>query len=446
MKWLILIFIGALFSGCVSKDAESQEFISTGAVPADELRSRTYYQFFHAGGALSLRTTSVASMELFSPADVRLGELSVGNNLTGNAYDTPALPPGDYVLRFASLGNGTTLHNQEEITRFYPLQEEWGRKILARAPKSLDPTLGILPQGATFENETTLKIKPADGYRLLFDGGFSNLRIQIRDGGYMVVMDGFSEQFVPPQVGGESLTSRTLDYDASMARNGELDIWLSAENLQGAIVLEWTTYSRATGVPSPIVPTGNFVAYPFTLDGEPQRFDVAGERLQFQSIEEAWVIVFNHRYERVAALELLAGDAQAIAVQPGEYIALATRIDVGIFTDRLPADFSARGVSYHIETLPQRFAPDGEYHEFSTTLDAKFFAVHRATQGAGTFMCHDEGEYLWRQGGHMIGHDQLSSHAASVGLLQDGPLEVQLFAFGGNVCREKYLEVKVFDE
>lgn len=434
------------------------------AVEATEVQAGRFYAFDHDGGLLSLRPAAGASaqVELFDGQDRRVAEYGLGGGEAGPDVQME-LGAGNYVLRFAALNGTISMASAGTPVQLMPLESHVERVVLAQEPKGAVPNVPFVPLRPThIELDVNLTRTPT-GMRLWTDGSFNWLELALGGPAGEV----FRATSGPTASFGDFGTAlREVEglFHASRARNERLVGKLDVEDLQGALILESFSYSRA-------IPPGQDLQGqrpgrpPFEyglLPSVPVAFEVApsAQRLYFAALADArevgpfgggpdsiaaWVSVFGPDDRKLASVPVRAGTYTTLAVnQPGTYVAVLLQGNATLGADAAPKNLGLLPLGVEVQEGPQRPAgSSGNYGQDSEELAAVPFDVRPTriddpfTSPIPSLACSMQESLRILQDGEVVaafGPMWDSRDVPAGALLGNGPVTLWHDGFGGSGC------------
>jgi hypothetical protein len=349
-----------------------------------ELEAGRFYAFDHPGGTLeaTLADGREASFALHAPDDRRLGTHHLSGGDPPPRLTLGPLPVGSHVLHVLSLNGTLGLHASREL-RFAPLPTHVERHVLAQEPHGPAPPFPFIPRGTVEEPLAVGLRRPPTLMRLLSDGSYGHLEVVLRDEAGPVLESEWGGPFLDqPFFRSLEEVPSTFHGDRAVGRN--LTGKLSAEDLQGVVLLESWSYSRA-------LPHGQDRVH--ALDAPPRfsygrlpqapvAFHVAADAKTLVAWSEgpakpkqgtAWVLVFDAEDRKVASLPVEPGTYTAMDVRGGgEYVAVLLGGNATLGADASPATLGLRPLDVRGKTFPKDPAgKDGEYAQEEGTAAAE---------------------------------------------------------------------------
>lgn len=383
MRWTLaiaMVLAAPWLAGCSDADPPGPQ-----GLPASALEAGRYYAFQHNGGALAftLDGQGETSFELYGSDDQRIGGAGLASSAAQQGlHRISGVAPGSIVLRVLTLtGTLQVESGGTAVSAFLPLLTSTQRIPLVALPPSNDPLatlgLGVLPvTGERFNQDVGLQLDraPAD-LRVLASGPWSNLSVVIEGTvGRMVTASGSGSS--PPSLLGDARELRALPGAATPQnlRAGNASARIQADALEGAVVLEVETFSRASlPIPGKTGPTGAFSYGALPL--EPVAFTVHPRAKTLSlwqasgATSPAHVALFGPHDEPYGVLRVPPTGALAVAIRgAGEYVAVRLDGNVSLGADRTPAAFDLRPLPVKEAILPQQVAgSNGRYALVSET-------------------------------------------------------------------------------
>lgn len=426
-------------------------------VPDAGLRAGQFYAFDHPGGTLeaTLADGREASFALHAPDDRRLGTHHLSGGDPPPRLTLGPLPAGPHVLHVISLNGTIGLEASREL-RFAPLPTHVERHILAQEPHGAVPSVPFVPRGTVDEPLEVDLRHPPTALRLLSDGDFGRLEVVLRDEAGPVLESEWGGPFLD-QPFYRSLEEVPSVFHGERAVGRNLTGKLSAEDLQGVVLLESWSYSRR-------LPQGQDGVHEATapprfsygrLPQAPVAFHVASgaktlvawtEEPAKPKQEASWVLVFDAQDRKLASLPVLPGTYTAVDVRGGgEYVAVLLGGNATLGSDASPKTVGFRPLDVRTATLPEHPAgKDGEYGQDEETVAGEgiLFDVRPAIADDRIFLpapidCPPSPSVRVLQDGETLGAWGPAWRAAPTpvgALLGDGDTTVWHDGFGPSAC------------
>lgn len=407
MRSLLLVatLLAAMLAGCAKDDSAAPEVPAVGEVAGSKLDEGASYGFFHGGGGLSfaVATGDQADLDLFDGQDHRLGRIHLADN-TSLRFTFDRVASGDVVVQVLSLnGTLTARSGGDEVVGFRRMPEHVERHLLAQQEGSFAlpfglPDLGILPTNPADAQLYINLTRAPQLLRVLAAGTYSGLTVKITGaGGPLLEASGSAGPDLIPIPGGNGFQTVSQVFFSENVQDARLNVTLHADDLDGVIILEALSYSRAPD----IIPAGARAAPEnamFTyglLPDRPVRFQVHPEATELRLLAPmdggdvpdatqqgipganttevaARVALYDTKDNKIAGLELAPGEAIAVPVSGGgDYVAVALDGAVILGADRAPADFELHPLVVQEQYEPsQPPSQRDEYAQSKTQVDA----------------------------------------------------------------------------
>ena len=450
-------------------------------VAPSEAEAGRFYALAHGGGLLSFRPHAGASaqVELFDAQDRRVAEYGIGGGQAGPDIQVE-LPPGSYVLRMPTLNGTIAITSAGTELPLIPLEGHVERIVLAQDTKGVLPAVPFVPlEGAHLKLDLNLTRTPT-GLRLLADGEFGWLELALSGpaGEVFRAESGPATSFAEF---GDYLREVEGKFLASRARTERLQGTLDVEDLQGVLVLEAYSYSRA-------VPMGQdrqgqrSGRAPFEyglLPSVPVAFDVASgaSQLYLTALPDAslvgpkgfggkdkvaaWVAVFGPDDVKLASVPVYLGTYTTVQVsQPGTYVAALLQGNATLGADVAPGKLGLRPLRVDIHELPQQAAgTSGNYGQESedpgsegslqgVTFDVRPVTIDEPlTSPIPSFACSMQESLRIIQEGEVVaayGPQWPNASLPTGALLGNGPLTLWHDGFGGSGCMRNGVAVHTY--
>lgn len=426
-------------------------------VPDAELKAGRFYAFDHPGGTLeaTLAGGREASFALHAPDDRRLGTHHLSGGDPPPRLTLGPLPAGSHVLHVLSL-NGTIALEASRELRFAPLVTHVERHVLAQEPHDPLPSVPFVPRGAVEQPLAVNLRHPPTALRLLSDGSYGRLEVLLRDEAGPVLESEWGGPFLEqPFYRGLEEVPSVFHGERAVGRN--LTGQLSAEDLQGVVLLESWSYSRA--LPhgqdrvhevdaAPRFSYGRLPQAPVAFHVSPRATTLVAwtEEPAKPKQEASWVLVFDAEDRKVASLPILPGTYTAVDVRGGgAYVAILLGRNATLGADASPATLGFRPLDLRTGTLPEDPAgKDGEYGQDEETVAGEgiLFDVRPAIADDRIFLptpvdCPPSPSVRVLQGDGSLGAWGPAWRASSTpvgALLGDGEAAVWHDGFGPSAC------------
>lgn len=480
--WLAAVLaIAAALAGCagVGHLPAASHPVLPDIVPAAALAG-SFYQFHHPGGTLELGVSAQghAEIELFDPHDLRLGRLLLGG-LAGHVGPVAVndLVPGDYVLHVVAL-NGTLQlsvlgqsgsrsgETSEPVLR--PLASHLERRILRQEPGGAVPVVGGLPPINQTPHVVPLNVtllRAPTALRLLATGPYSDLSVQLRGASGLVVDYNGGQRQGLNTFGGGVVEQLPAQLHPEAAADGHLVGSISFTQLQGAIVLEATSYSRllprapATAAVLETSPAGFSYG---SLPEQPVRFQLGAQNHRVlvanNLTEPAWASLFTVGGDHLGTIEVPGHSQVALPLTPGPYIVALLSGNLTLGADSAPGDFDLHPLT--VTRTLQPATPAGRNGEYGQSREAAdkggvVFDIRPASsvpmQGSGPVPlpafspCRSEGMVrVVGIGNETLAYWDFASQVGRAAPLLDGPATIETDGFGADGCERSVAEVLSF--
>jgi hypothetical protein len=380
-----------LLAGCAQSPASGAAPV--GAVGPDALESGRFYAFRHGGGALSLALAGNGSAEvvLYGADDTRVGRVGLGQ--TGGRFVLETQAAGDMVVEVLALNGTLDLRSGvSPVTRFVELTRHVERHVLLQAPRGPLTGTGVtaLTGGQPVQADLDLVLRRApSALRLLLDGAASDLSVRM-DGPDGTVLQAHVDADPLFAIGPSGLSLDPLSamvYEENL-RGAAYTVTASAASLEGVVLLEAESFSRARAVPHGAAPTSEQARFTYgVLPDQPVAFDVhrdANRVLLWQEgrdctddCTDAVVALFGPDDARVATVHVPANTTLAVPVgRPGTWVAVVLDGVVTLGADRVPADFELHPLEVLETSSPSQHAGGqnnyGQGHEEAAVAGIPF--------------------------------------------------------------------------
>lgn len=399
--------------------------------------------FTHGGGPVHLESSQGAQVALFGADDVRLGTFQLGGTGHAASVDLGGIPAGELVLHVAS-ANGTVrvASDGHRVEGFLPLPLDVERHVLVPDRGDvigpLVPEVPGLPPGAVgggVEAALNLTLHHAPlGLRLLATGAYEGLAVQLSSGLGLILEGGGSDGgrgplAGPAGLGGGAFHDVPARLEESAIRDRLVHATIVADRLDGALVLEATTYARSRPLADAAKPSSSEDRYAYgLLPAGPQGFEVpaGATRIRLSHIVPAAsagrapspgaplapvaVMLFDALDHPVARWDLAFGETRTLPVQShGSFVAIASRGNAVLLAlDALPGDLALHALAVDQQELPSRSAGGAyELRDENVTLRGTVYRVaanQSSTLGfPPTLGCNDPGFLRLLQGTEALG-------------------------------------------
>lgn len=402
---------------------------ATPMAPAPDLRASPFYDhapsddgfyaFEHAGGSLVFRLTegSEATLDLFGDGDSRVGTYELRAVSEAAELRLDGVIAGQYVVHVVQHGGRLEIDAGGRAPLLQPLFGHVERIILAQElPGPVPQVPFFLEPEDTQELHVALARTPVS-LRLLADGGFSSLHLYLEgiDGDVVLEAEAYGD---PLPLLGCSLCEVPSTFHGAAARDGQLIGTLETRDLQGTIVLEAVSFSRAEPPGQAAVGTQPRPPH-FTygrLPGQPVAFEVAAgaHRLAFwQDVKQGWmgwVVVFDGQDRKVATVPVTINDISTLQVTgPGTFVAVVVAgNNVTMGADAAPQDHALAPLRTHFKDIPaEPPGKEGAYGQANMTVARdRLFDIRPVDVEAPyqpVIACYGDGKVRVQQGGETIG-------------------------------------------
>lgn len=425
MRAILLCLI--LSAGCLAPlqaEPESWPAWQTGTVA-----------FWHPGGDVVIESGPGGRMvlQIVTGQDVRLGTFSAVNGSTAIVPDVPA---GELVL---DVGDVTMpvriLSGQAMVQVWRPVRTWVQHDVLVQANAEMPSLSPTQTEGAV-----DVRRPPLDA-QLFLSGSATQLEIAVRGKGGILL-----EYRGPPW--GQSILFPFQEWvpipataTLENAVDGNLTYQIRHQNLQGAVVLETRTYSRAVHWVQPIVPEPNATFRYGTLPAVPVRFEVhpRATGLSLEASEATRVAIFDPSDVLVGRFVLEAGQRTWVPVTGGGTFA-AVRLggEVVLGSDRAPSPFDLHPLEIRRTLMPPAVPGSlGQYGQSDGTTEPEGTLYALAWDGAprrGGFLACATISIGILQGGEMVGWFDNGPDDLATDYLGQGPMHWTASGFGDEVC------------
>ncbi|HEX2065261.1 MAG TPA: hypothetical protein VHI93_00470 [Candidatus Thermoplasmatota archaeon] len=479
---LALLAILPLLAGCVSPGNAVTDLEATPqtlTVPPSRLEAGTFYAFRHAGGTLALGVLAGgrAQVELFNGADQRLGQLSLSDALAGGAVRFQGMEPGDYVVRMLEVNGTLRIDSGGGAPALRPLATHVERHVLLQAPRGTTPSLpngGLpgLPASPPAERSLDLRLLRAPtSLRLLAAGEHTSLEVELRSPSGPV-LSATSGGFSTLRSLGPALVEVESEFHRENVRDGHLAGHVRAQDIEGVVLLEAASFSRAEPPALDAAPTRASPRFSYGhLPDVPARFQTGPRASQLLlhgnptlDGNRTWVGLFDGHGRRLGTVPVEVGATLAVPVAASTtYVVALLRGNATLGADAAPSDFELHPLRVRAQTLPAEGAGrGGEYGQGAVDADGGgVFAVEPVlvSPGSGTLPFFDpfvngclEGTVRVAQGNETLGHwdgralQRFASPDPGDAALRvrDGPLRVLDDGFGAAGCPRLAVQLQSF--
>lgn len=386
-SWVLLLLLP--LAGCLDGPSDALDVhvpISVDAVG--------FYALDHGGGTVTVTAAKDAVVGLYGADDIRIGQAHLRPGQGVAVF--PGVAAGPVVLHVASL-NATVAVEAPGAQGLRPLVAHMERVVLVdRAPREgLTDFLRLGSEPVRAEIDVVLQ-RPPNALFVLSGGGHEGLQVIARSEVGLVL-----EANPPPRVAGSMLTGHRLDplaadvFPANIG-GGRLAVEVHADHLDGALLLEAWSYSRAAPRAAPTSMEGELVFDHGSTDGRPVRVGLHAKAtlLGLQNDDEgnATVAVLGPGDERIGVYRVAPNSTVRVPVGGGEHVVAPLTGDVRVLVDRVPQDFEMHPLETTEQVYPRRAVGDsGRYGQRSTEVEVDgvvFDAQAAPSSGGGLFPCH----------------------------------------------------------
>lgn len=489
----IAAVLATAMAGCTSEREAEKPFVLPFQpfllASVDRLEAGAY-AFRHEGGNLVIRATSVGfgvlNITLFGPNDEKLGHVSI---MTGHEHDElhASALPGELVVVLAAVegygipgvptGSGppgvpgygmqglSILSGATQVTELRRLAWVSGFAVLAQESNPI-PTGWPVTNPRSLGLNTTIDTVPLQNLRVFGTGSFSDVRIEVQTplGQLAVVQDpGSILGGTQDLLGGHRFWPLETTTSPENASGRVLTGKVQYGQLEGALIMSWSSYSRA-GLAAVTVPAwappsaGDSFSYGTLGDG-PLHVDVNPDatwlRLQESSDyaglgEEAVVQVWAADGKRIGPIHLTTGTDAFIPVEAGGafvFLVLNGTVDLG--ADRAPSDVDQHPLALRSTVFPRRGGgPVGSFMEYESALEIPGVPYAAASAQVHSDLlptyCDDDAFIQLVQGGATIGSNLEGGWNAVSIYLSDAPLTLRATTFGDDGCVQPGVEILSF--
>ena len=404
---LVAAVMAAALAGCAGEDP-GPPVPSPGlvAVAATDLEPGGFYAFAHGGGELvfSARGNGSAEVVLYGADDRRIGRIGLGDAVASGRFVLDDVPAGELVVEVRSLAGEDGLDIRSAGSRvraFDRLPVHVERHVLFQGPTDQLglPFVAVTPAD---ENLDLQLLRAPSSLRLVHRGGYEDLAVVVMGESGLVLQAESPGAFAsPPPIGGfgfEQVPSQAFEENV---RGGRLSAQVSASDMDGVLLLEAWSYSRARPLPSDVAVASEAPRFTYgVLPDQPVSFSVrAGtERLYllYEGTETdgicpesrpgvpddgetpcpdaGLVALFDPDDRRVATVRVPFNQTVAVPVdREGEWVAVLLDGEATLGSDRAPADFELHPLEIRSAQLPTDSASPqrGEYGQASAAVDGQ---------------------------------------------------------------------------
>ena len=463
---LALLATIPLLAGCVQDPAiPLLPAPSPFAIQAFQAQPGRSYAIDHPGGTLTLRiaAASAGALVLYDGEDRRLGAYSLGG---GGAADLriDELAPGRHVLQVVGLNGTLMVEGPAGPVPLWPLRTHVERHVLASRPAQPVPPIPLVPRDTIHDAVRLDLTHPPTGLVLYADGDFGDLHLELSSpAGEVFRSDWGGAKFDPPFY--EQLEPVPGTFHSENVRSPSLEGRLDVEDLQGVLLLDATSYSRALPAGQELVSKGpSTVSVGYRQYGllppRPVAFHVSSQatHLAFwndgalpssslRAPDPSWVAIYDAKDRKLASVPVLPGTVTTLQVEAaGEYVAVLLSGNATLGADAAPPELGLKPLDTLTQVVPQRPAgKGGEYGQANETI-----APQGVLYGIGPteimdalafpqpqFVCLPEPSLRILQGGEVLAAwgPQWQPEGGPVGVLLDGS-ETTLWhdGFGPSDC------------
>ncbi len=394
-RLLVALLLGTAFAGCLGGDEPAAPTaVPVGTVPAGNLTAGSTYAFSHAGGdvTVALDGAGHARIELYGPDDARLGGLELVENATRSATWLE-VAAGEPVLRVVDL-NGTLRVTSDGgvVAGFWSLSAHLERHILAENPAGLYALGGLFGQSPADARVNVTLLRAPLTLRLLASHSYNGLTVQVHGAkGLVLAAEG---------AGGEAMPLPGFPFPPSLEEvaatfypenlvDGRLNVTLTAEGLEGAVILESWSYSRALPLAPPVaaLPLASPAFLYGPLPDRPVMFQVhpqakalllqlegnlsdgrdAPARNASAEVPAGSVMLFDAADRPLGVIAVPAGAVVSLPVTGGgAFVAVARSGTILLGADRAPADFELHPLETWEDWQPPQPAGTGDEYTQAT--------------------------------------------------------------------------------
>jgi hypothetical protein len=341
---------GLLLAGCAATAPSPPE---PPAAPSLAPEAGGFYAVRHGGGDLVLDADGLAQVELWGPDDARMGELMLGH---GAPIVLGELGPGEYVLRPLALNGTLSIRSDEAEPPLRPLPHHAERHLLVQRSRASPEVPFARPPPEQLLVEVSLQRAPA-AMRLLADGSHHEMSVRVQGAAGTVLEADHAGQslYLPPPFDDGGLREVPSRFHRENARDRALTASLLLYGLDGSLVLEALSYSRAEPERLPAFAAAEPAYVYGELPRQPVAFEVA-DSARWLVVDpgagHAGVVLFDAQGRRLGLVE---AKAAPVAVQVPARPGLIAYLALGNAT--LGADAAPESFGLHPVEVRETFAP-----------------------------------------------------------------------------------------
>ncbi|HEX2065339.1 MAG TPA: hypothetical protein VHI93_00865, partial [Candidatus Thermoplasmatota archaeon] len=386
--------------------------------------------------------------------------------------------PGDYVVRMLEVNGTLRIDSGGGAPALRPLATHVERHVLLQEPPGTAPALpggGLpgVPARAPAERSLDLRLLRAPtSLRLLAAGDYASLEVELHSPLGPILSAKAVGFATLSGIGPAGLAEVESEFHGENVRDGHLAGHVRAQDLEGVVLLEAASFSRAEPPALDAAPTRASPRFSYGhLPDVPARFQTGPRASQIllrgdptPDGNRTWVGLFDGHGRRLGALPVEAGATLAVPVAASTtYVVALLRGNATLGADAAPSDFELHPLRVRAQTLPAEGAGrGGEYGQGAADADGGgVFAVEPVlvSTGPGTFPLGEpflngclEGTVRVAQGNETLGHWDGRAlqrfarpdpgHAAL--RVRDGPLRVQDDGFGTAGCPRLAVQLRSF--
>lgn len=402
-----------LLAGCFGGPASPPAPPSALATPAADLQPG-FYAFQHGGGDLvfSVPANGSAEVVLYGADDLRVGHIGLGAEQASGRFVLDGLDAGELVVDLLSV-NGTldVRSGGEAVPAFRPMPSHVERHVLVSRPSQ---TSLPLPLGDPLDETLNVSLlrAPTELRVIGNDATFQDLSILVTGRGGVV----YEVELGPNTPVGFTQFSIVLPGESypENVRDGELRVEMHSSAFDGTLVLEASSFSRATvddgGAHATLdVPRFTYGALPdapvsfevregatqvyLWVEDSSSETSTASSRGSSSACsarsstaaackdERPAVALFGPHDERVATVLVPVKGTVAVPVpEAGKWVAVLLRGDATLGADAVPGDFELRPLDTVDASTPSGAAggSDGSYGESREPLAVQGVPFHVA--------------------------------------------------------------------